>query len=78
MTPKEDFKVLASAAVAAAVSIGLGSLSALWLDRVLAPPLRGTDWDWLLFPSVVLIICGASYVWYVVYCWTIEKLDKRL
>lgn len=73
---KEDLKVLLSAAAGGTVSLGLAVPSALWMDRVIAPVLRGTDWDWLLLGSVLLIIGGAGYIWYRVTIWTLERLDK--
>lgn len=76
MTLKEDAKVLGSAILATVVSLTLGAASALWIDRVVAPVLRGTDWDWLLFLSVVLLVGGHGYVWYRIYCWTLERLDR--
>lgn len=78
MTPREDFKVLITVIVSGAVSLGLVALSALYLDRVLGPMVRGTNWDILLFPGVVLMVGGYGFVWYIIAKAVMKFLDKHL
>lgn len=71
----EDAKVLLSVVAGGVASVGLGSLSALWLDRVLAPLMRAYDLEILALVSIALIVGGAGYVWYLVAGWTLRRLD---
>jgi len=61
---REERNTLIAVVVAGVVTLGLGALSALWVDRVLGPLLRGTDWDWLFFFSALLLVGGHGWVWY--------------
>ena len=56
MKNHEERNTLLAVIAATVVTLGLGSLSALYLDRVLGGALRGTDWDFLLFPGVAILL----------------------
>ena len=78
MKKREDLKMLITVVVSGVTTLGLGSLSALYLDRLLGPLFRGTDWDFLLFPGVVILIGGYGYVWYIIAKAVMGFLDRHL
>lgn len=73
----EDAKVLTSAVGATIITLGLGAMSAFWVDRVVAPLLRGTDFDFLLFICAGLLVIGNGYAWYKSAIWIMERLDGQ-
>lgn len=78
MKKHDDLKVFITVVVSGVTTLALGSLSALYLDRFLGPLFRGTDWDFLLFPGVVILIGGYGYVWYITAKAVMDFLDKHL
>lgn len=48
-----------------AVSAGLGI--AMYLDRILAPIVRGMGSDVILVPLILLVVLGFGWVWWFVY-----------
>ncbi|NIA72377.1 hypothetical protein HBA54_27695 [Pelagibius litoralis] len=74
---REERNILVSVVVAGVVSLVLCASSAYYLDRVLGGFLRGTDWDFLLFPGVVVVVLGPMWLWYVVYMKVFNWLEKR-
>lgn len=69
----ENTRFLIAGVLSTVIVLGLIVGSAIYLDKVLGPMLRGTGWEILALPGIVMIF-GAGWAWFKVANWILGKI----